>query len=245
VILLSTLAAFTATWLLIPRHSAARVHNLNTATTAIPTIAIPTIAIPTIAIPTIAGRVRALLIRVRGESALARSRREDTIAAIGALAAELRAGTTPAQALAITGGSPPVWPHTHAAALHHGDISTALILDSREIPELSALNACWRVGIHSGSGLATSVSRLALSLREAQETRFQLEAELAGPRATARMLALLPAVGIGLGYLMGAQPLTWLISNPLGWLSLVVGVSLTGVGVWWTSAIAAKVERML
>jgi Flp pilus assembly protein TadB len=44
---------------------------------------------------------------------------------------------------------------------------------------------------------------------------------------------------------MGAQPLTWLISNPLGWLSLVVGVSLTGVGVWWISAIAAKVERML
>ncbi len=234
-ILLSTVAAFTATWLLIPRHSAARVHSLNTATTAIPTIAIPTIA----------DSVRALLFRVRGESALARSRREDTIAAIGALAAELRAGTTPAQALAITGGSPPVWPHTHAAALHHGDISTALILDSREVPELSALNACWRVGIQSGSGLATSVSRLALSLREAQETRFQLEAELAGPRATARMLALLPAVGIGLGYLMGAQPLTWLLSNPLGWLSLVVGVSLTAVGVWWTSAIAAKVERML
>lgn len=229
-IYLSVLAAFIATWLLIPLPSASRVHNLNPAATPIPSIA---------------DRARSLLTRLRGESALARSRREDTIAAIGALAAELRAGTTPAQALAISGGSPPLWPHTHAAAMHHGDIPTALVMDSRETPELTALNACWRVGSHSGSGLATSVSRLAHSLREAQETRFQLEAELAGPRATARMLALLPVVGIALGYLMGAQPLTWLISHPLGWVSLVAGISLTALGVWWTSAIAAKVERML
>lgn len=229
-ILVSAAAAFLAMWLLIPSARSTRIQSVN---------------LTAVATPTGAQMTRSLVARLLGASARERSRREDTIAAIGALAAELRAGTTPAQALVVTGGSPPVWPQTHAAALHHGDIPTALLADSSEVPELNALNACWRVGIHSGSGLAASVSRLAHSLREAQETRFQLEAELAGPRATARMLALLPALGIGLGYLMGAQPLTWLISQPLGWATLVVGVSLTALGVWWTSAIATKVERML
>lgn len=229
-IILAAFTAFLATWLLIPRSSSTRVQNLNPS------------ALRNVSV---ADKVRGLLTRWRGESKLTRSRREDTIAAVAALAAELRAGTTPVHALVASGGSPSVWPQAHAAALHHGDISAALVIDSRVVPELASLNACWRVGTRSGAGLAASVSRLAQSLREAQETRFQLETELAGPRATARMLAFLPLVGIGLGYLMGAQPLTWLISQPLGWATLAVGACLTALGVWWTTAIAAKVESML
>lgn len=220
-------------WLVIPSPGAKRIHIVSSSAIARPSLIVT---------------LRAFLARLLGNSQRVRAIREDSIAAIDALAAELRAGATPSQAFMVAGGSPSVWPHTHAAAMHHGDIAAALLADVQEVPQLSALrslNACLRVGIHSGSGLATSVSRLAQSLREAQETRFQLEAELAGPRATARMLAFLPLVGIGLGYLMGAQPLTWLISQPLGWVTLVVGIGLTALGVWWTSAIAARVERML
>lgn len=220
-------------WLVIPLPGATRVHAVNSTTIASTSFTVT---------------LRAFQARISGKSQRLRTLREDSIAAIGALAAELRAGATPSQAFVVAGGSPSVWPHTYAAALHHGDIAAALLTDAQKVPQLGALrqlNACLRVGIHSGSGLATSVSRLAQSLREAQETRFQLEAELAGPRATARMLAFLPLVGIGLGYLMGAQPLTWLISSPLGWVTLFSGIGLTALGVWWTTAIAARVERLL
>jgi tight adherence protein B len=237
-IVMSAVAAFLAMWLVIPLPGSNRVHAVSSSS---------------IAPRSFATTLRMFMSRLHGQSQRVRTIREDSIAAIGALAAELRAGATPSQAFIASGGiasggSSSVWPHTHAAALHHGDIAAALLADSQEAPQLSPLrqlNACLRVGIHSGSGLATSVSRLAQSLREAQETRYQLEAELAGPRATARMLAFLPVVGIGLGYLMGAQPLTWLISSPLGWVTLVTGIGLTTLGVWWTSVIATRVECML
>jgi tight adherence protein B len=237
-IVMSAVAAFLAMWLVIPLPGSSRVHAVSSSSIA------PRSVVTTL---------RLFMSRFHGQSQRVRTLREDSIAAIAALAAELRAGATPSQAFivsggVVSGGSSSVWPHTHAAALHHGDIAAALLADAQESPQLSPLrqlNACLRVGIHSGSGLATSVSRLAQSLREAQETRYQLEAELAGPRATARMLAFLPVVGIGLGYLMGAQPLTWLISSPLGWVTLVTGIGLTTLGVWWTSVIASRVERML
>lgn len=229
-IFIAAVGAFIAAWLLIPDPIVMRIRGLNSVGT-----------------PgwNFVDMYRRLESRLRGDSRRVRAQREDTIAAIGALAAELRAGATPAQALAVTGGNPPVWPQAKAAASHHGDISTALMLDARDNPELTSLHACWYLGFNAGSGLAMSISRLAHSLREAQETRIQLEAELAGPRATAKMLAFLPVIGIGLGYLLGAEPLSWLLSSLLGWATLVTGITLTGLGMWWTSSIAAKVERML
>lgn len=183
--------------------------------------------------------------KLRGDSTASNLLRNRTIGAISALAAELHAGNPPTVAIAVTGGDPCVWPHTKAAAESHADIGVALAVDAESNPELRPLLACWLVAVNSGSGLASGIRKLSDSLREAQGIRIQLEAELAGPRATARMLALLPFIGIGLGYLLGAQPLTWLISHPIGWATLVIGISLTALGVWWTAHIAARVEQML
>ena len=180
-----------------------------------------------------------------GSSKSAHEQRNQTISAISSLAAELRAGSPPTVALAITGGEPCVWPRTQKAAQVHTDVGASLSADAETNPQLRALHACWIVAANSGSGLALSIEKLAQSMRISQDVRTQLEAELAGPRATARMLALLPLIGIGLGYLMGAEPLTWLLSNPLGWLTLTIGLALTASGVWWTGRIAARVEQML
>ena len=55
-------------------------------------------------------------------------------------------------------------------------------------------------------------------------------------------MAVLPLVGIGLGYALGGDPLGFLLAQPAGWVCLNVGVALVCAGVWWIDAIAAQAE---
>lgn len=171
--------------------------------------------------------------------------RQQGIDALAALAAELRSGQLPADALVNATTSPPVWPHAVAAAVQHGDVAAGLDADATTQSSLRALAACWRLAEHSGSGLADAVDRLVASARADERVRGELQAQLAAPRASARMLALLPLFGIALGLAMGADPLHWLLGSPLGLLSLAIGAALIALGLWWTGRIAAKVEAQL
>jgi tight adherence protein B len=167
------------------------------------------------------------------------------IQALGALAAELEAGQPPGTALERAGGRPSAWPAALAAVTMGGDAAQALGVDAQEHEVLRQLAACWQVGAGSGAGLAVSVGRLAATARAAEDVRVDLEGQLAGPRATARMLSLLPLVGIGFGIMLGADPLAWLLGTVPGRLCLLAGVVLTGLGALWTGRIAARVERLL
>jgi len=58
-------------------------------------------------------------------------------------------------------------------------------------------------------------------------------------RTTAAVLAGLPVLGIGLGQLIGADPLHFLLSDgPGGWL-LAAGVTLACCGLLWSDRITA------
>ena len=167
------------------------------------------------------------------------------VEALAALASELRGGQPLSTALTNAAGSPPVWPATLAALRLDGDVSEALTLDAANHPVLASLAACWQVSSTSGNGLAIAVDRLAASARSSEEIRVELESQLAGPRATARMLATLPLIGLAMGIMMGADPLGWLTGTAIGVLCLAAGVALTGAGIFWTSRIAETVERLL
>ncbi|MGA0945546.1 MAG: hypothetical protein ACO3UW_07235, partial [Candidatus Nanopelagicales bacterium] len=95
------------------------------------------------------------------------------------------------------------------------------------------------------AGLADALDRLVTQERRAEEVRRELDAHLAAPRATARMLALLPALGIGLGLVLGGDPLGWLLGTTIGWACLALGLVLVGIGLGWASRIARRTERLL
>ena len=170
--------------------------------------------------------------------------RARVLQAIGALAAELEAGAPPAEALLRAQGDPSVWPHAAAAARWGDGIAEGLDADARAAPVLGQVAACWRVGSR-GAGLVEAIQHVAASARAAEDVRVEMEAQLAGPRSTARLLSGLPVVGLGLGLMLGADPLGWLLGTLPGRLCLAVGVILTLVGMWWTGRIAAGVERRL
>lgn len=186
-----------------------------------------------------AGRVRAW--------AAARER-ATAVEACGVLAGELRAGRRPDEALAAaaqvaTGPSGAALRAGAAAAGLGGDVPAALAtgVAGSAVPQvLRALAACWTVCAATGSGLAAAVERLAEGLRAEQAQRRALAAELAGPRATAGLLAGLPLVGLLLAAALGADPLQVLLHTPLGLVCLVTGLGLDLLGVWWTSRLAAR-----
>lgn len=169
--------------------------------------------------------------------------------ALRTLSSELRAGATPVEALARSAGDPPLWPHALAAARFGDRVDRGLRLDADNRPDIAGplrqFAACWQVGVVRGSGLAASVERLSVSLRVQQELHSTLRSELAAPVATARMLGLLPVIGIVMGYLLGADPLVWFVGSSAGLIVLASAVVLTVAGVMWTRRIVRRVARGL
>ncbi|MEV5961758.1 type II secretion system F family protein [Kribbella sp. NPDC051952] len=171
---------------------------------------------------------------------VAASRRTQIVEALDVLAAELTAGRPPVDALEGAASISPDFQVAHAAAKLGGDVPGALELAVEEpgATGLRALSAAWRVAEESGAAFAALTERLADSLRADESIHRQTEASLAGARSTARILAALPIFGIALGYGLGAKPLTFLTATPPGWFCLAAGLSLTALGLHWTTNLA-------
>jgi tight adherence protein B len=195
---------------------------------------------------------------VNHRSRRADSRYEDAlIEAVAAVAADLRAGRTPSAALAgggqIAGGQVGAILHTAAAAAALGGDVGSSLTDVSAVPVtvrsgpfgegLARMAAAWQVSARSGAALADVVDRVERDLRGERHRRQRLDAELAGPRATAWLLAGLPVVGLGLGAAMGAHPTRVLLHTVPGQVALAAGAVLDGLGVWWTVRIVDVTER--
>jgi tight adherence protein B len=178
----------------------------------------------------------------------ARSRRAPRAAAelawLDAVVDELRSGRDPASAVLVAAADWPVVPATVAAARAGEDLAAALAEDAGPHRDLlRGVAATWRVGQGAGAGLAAALGSLADAAREAAAVRAELRVGVAEPRATAVVLALLPLAGLALGWLLGADPLSWLLTTAPGRLVLIAGVVLDLVGVAWAWRIVRGLEE--
>jgi tight adherence protein B len=153
------------------------------------------------------------------------------------LAAELRAGRTPVQALAaVAPWSGPLEPalSSAATAVAAGASASDGLLLAAAVPGAGGLRqvaAAWRVTESTGGRLAGVLDRLAEALDGELELRQELDSALAGPRATVVLLAGLPVMGLALGQAVGARPLHLLLYRPLGWGLLAGAAVLDAAGV--------------
>ena len=157
------------------------------------------------------------------------------------LVAELRSGAEPRPAIvAAASGLAGLETVVEAAAGPSGDVARALSVLGRGPGGSTAadLAAAWRVGELTGCGLAVPVARVLRGHRAQDRLRRELAAELAGPTATAYLLAALPLVGISLGTALGADPVGFLLGTSPGRVVLSSGVALNGAGLVWTRRIA-------
>ncbi|MFI7017167.1 type II secretion system F family protein [Streptomyces sp. NPDC050164] len=188
-------------------------------------------------------------VRLAGQVRRDRERRADAVIALcGALAGEVRAGRQPGEALLRAardcGGLADAQATVLAAARFGGDVPDALATAARQpgAEGLRGLAACWRVAVDQGAGLAAGLDRLAAALRAERDQRSDLRAQLAGARATAVLLAGLPALGLLIGTALGADPLHVLLHTTAGLGCLVAGGVLEGLGLWWVLRIVRGAE---
>jgi tight adherence protein B len=107
---------------------------------------------------------------------------------------------------------------------------------------LRSVAAAWEVAGRSGAALAVVLGRVAAGLRSDEAARAEVTAALGPPRATAKMLAVLPLFGVALGASMGADPIGFLLGSGAGLVCLAVGTALALAGVWWVEQLASAAE---
>jgi tight adherence protein B len=135
------------------------------------------------------------------------------IDSVAELVGDLRAGASPA-ALALSGSGEPV-------AVAHGAVSVAVAVSER-----------------TGAPLADVLDRVETQLRQTQRMRRTADSHGAGTRATAFLLAILPIGGVGLGYVIGADPLALLFRTRFGGGCALIAVLLQLAGLVWSDRLA-------
>lgn len=180
-------------------------------------------------------------------------RRRDTkqiamlLVATRTLAREVRTGAGPVAAVLATAATHPGC----AAALNRlavtvvgrrGDPASAPDPEpgnraDQQAEVVTRLGAGWELSARYGVPWAALIETVAADLADRQRAESLRNAQVAGPRVSGYVLAVLPALGILLGAGMGADPVHVLLHTGVGAVLLLVGSTLTCLGLAWTASI--------
>lgn len=156
------------------------------------------------------------------------------------VAGQLRLGAAPSRALLQAAVDSDCMERAAATQLIGGDVGRALreagARPGRE--GLVSLARAWELGERSGAPIASLTLQVNDQVRGEQAARQLVDAELSGPRSTARLLAFLPLVGIAMGRASGGDPVGFLLHTLPGLGCLAAGVLLACGGLLWTEQMA-------
>ncbi|WP_311209581.1 MULTISPECIES: type II secretion system protein [unclassified Aeromicrobium] len=165
-------------------------------------------------------------------------------ATVELLAAELRTGVLPPVALrGACDDLPDLRPVAEVAA-RGGDVPAALDGVSR-LPgagDLADVAAAWRVAERAGAPVADVLDHVVEALRADHDLAREVRAECSSARATARLLAVLPLLGLGLGSGLGGDPVHVLTGTLPGVVCLAAGCALAATGLAWVERITTRAE---
>jgi tight adherence protein B len=169
--------------------------------------------------------------------------------ALSGLVAELNAGANAAAAAtAVAEDAEPesaaVLVAVAGAVRLGGDVDRAVRQCSASAPHLAGLLRPLAAALTLARRHGLPTAQVLDAVRKDVDGRLrfgrQVEARMAGPRASGTVLAVLPLIGIGLGQLMGAAPLRVLLTTGIGQGLLAVGTVLACVGVLWIAKLTAQ-----
>ena len=171
--------------------------------------------------------------------------------ALDVLVSELRVGAHPVAAVsaAATEVVGPVAESLRAVAARArlgADVAAGLrsMTDSSLLPaHWQRLAVCWQLAQDHGLSVATLMQTAQRDIVARERFSAYVDAGLTGARTTAAMLAVLPVLGVGLGELIGAKPLSFLLATDIGGWLLVIGVTMACGGLLWSDHITARVLR--
>lgn len=103
--------------------------------------------------------------------------------------------------------------------------------------------AVCRLGYCAGAPMAEVLDACARGVTEASEARAARKTALAGPLASARMLAALPVLGIFFGIAMGVDVLDFLLQTFLGNICLILGLAFEAAGIIYVRLLVLQAMR--
>ena len=159
------------------------------------------------------------------------------------LAVLLGAGVAPATAWQYLDDAPMT--AAIAARVETGSPVTAAILAEARGPTRDAwagLAAAWQVASEAGSPLAPTLRAFAASLRAFAAASRSAESALAAPVATARMVMVLPAVGVLFGLALGFDVLGTLFATPPGLVCFALALLLMLAAWRWNRRLVAAAQ---
>jgi tight adherence protein B len=106
--------------------------------------------------------------------------------------------------------------------------------------QLDQLGAVWQLALSAGASMSWAIESLGETFRAAARHRREIDLAFAGPKATAKLVAWLPAAGLVLAQLFGLNPLGAILTIPLALIALLVGALLLIVGHRWSKSIITR-----
>lgn len=100
--------------------------------------------------------------------------------------------------------------------------------------------AVWQVAEISGAPMAEALHRIAEQADAAADAARKRQVAFAGPKATMRLVLVLPLLGLGFSMLLGLNPLGVLFGSVLGYLITVAGLGLIWVAKIWSTRLMRR-----
>lgn len=168
--------------------------------------------------------------------------RSEVVHAGELMAGLLRVGRVPAAALIEAAEDAPVLRVAAAELRAGGEAAAALRRGAARAGHAGLLDlaAAWEVSVRTGASLVGAVDAAASRLAADQDVARVVDAELSAARLGGRVMAVLPLVGLLMGFGLGGDPIAFLLGSPLGWACLVVGVGFACAGVVWIDTVAER-----
>ena len=176
---------------------------------------------------------------------MSRAQLDGVAGAAQRLAVLLGAGVAPAAAWSYLDA--PAAALAVAGRVEAGEaVATAVLSSASDAgsaePAWRGLAAAWQVATDAGAPLAPALRSFAVSLRAFAEASRAADAALAAPIATARMVMVLPAVGILFGLVLGFNVLETLFTTPAGLVCLGGGALLLLAAWRWNRRLVAAAQ---
>ena len=111
-----------------------------------------------------------------------------------------------------------------------------------ERPAWRGLAAAWWVAADVGAPLAPSLREFAASLRSLSDAQREIAVSLSAPVATARLVMVLPLVGLVFGVSLGFDTVGVLFTTAPGLVCIVLGVALMLAAFAWNRRLVAAAQ---
>ena len=163
--------------------------------------------------------------------------------ALELLARYLRSGASLRTAIDAVAADYPESGFTEVSSQVHGGMSLSSAIDRWAVgsADRQTAAALLVLGHTSGAAMASSLDRAAASIRQRQALSDEIRALTSQTRMSSLVVALAP---VGFGAIMASvdrEALQVLFTTPVGLISLLTGLILECLGVWWMSRLSNRV----